>query len=138
MNRTVGAQICCLPFPGVAQAWTLDIFPINCTRLKGFKGPVPYKLLRLAQRFNVGCGVSYCLRGCLENVVGQASHLPLGSQAPAFSRAMRPFIAGRRPTPLFSDTLEVPKGRVCGNQLQPSLRDLNGFRCREPEVETLG
>src|SRR5213593_958572 len=36
----------------------------------------------------------------LENVVGQASRLPLGRLAPVFSRARRPFIAGRRPAPL--------------------------------------
>src|SRR5437016_4096364 len=35
--------------------------PINCTRLKGCKVPVPKGLLRLAQRFNVGWSVSYCL-----------------------------------------------------------------------------
>src|SRR6266571_1271396 len=41
------------------------------------------------------------LRTCLENVVGQASRLPLGGLSPVFSRARRPFIAGRRPAPLF-------------------------------------
>src|SRR5881628_3066069 len=41
------------------------------------------------------------LRTCLENVVGQASRLPLGRLAPVFSRVRRPFIAGRRPAPLF-------------------------------------
>ena len=39
--------------------------------------------------------------GRLENVVGQASRLPFGRLAPVFSRARRPFIAGRRPAPLF-------------------------------------
>ena len=41
------------------------------------------------------------LRTCLENVVEQASRLPLGRLGPVFSRARRPFIAGRRPAPLF-------------------------------------
>ncbi len=36
-----------------------------------------------------------------ENVVGQASRLPLGRLSPVFSRARRRFIAGRRPAPLF-------------------------------------
>ena len=40
---------------------SLDIFPIDSTRLKGCKLPVPKGLLRLAQRFNVGWSVSYCL-----------------------------------------------------------------------------
>src|SRR5205085_1922482 len=35
--------------------------PINCTRLKACKVPVPKGLLRLAQRFNVGWSVLYCL-----------------------------------------------------------------------------
>src|SRR5881392_3827053 len=41
------------------------------------------------------------LRTCLENVVGQASRLPLGRLGPVFSPARRPFIAGRRPAPLL-------------------------------------
>src|SRR6266704_3640095 len=41
------------------------------------------------------------LRTCLENVVGQASRLPLRRLAPVFSPARRSFIAGRRPAPLF-------------------------------------
>ena len=42
------------------------------------------------------------LRTCLENVVGQASGLPLRRLAPVFlSPGRRPFVAGRRPAPLF-------------------------------------
>ena len=33
--------------------------------------------------------------------MGQASRLPLGRLAPVISQARRPFIAGRRPAPLF-------------------------------------
>jgi len=41
------------------------------------------------------------LRTSLENLVGQTSRLPLGRLAPVISQARRPFIAGRRPAPLF-------------------------------------
>jgi len=37
----------------------------------------------------------------LENVAGQPSRLPTGRLAPVFSPERRPFIAGRRPAPLF-------------------------------------
>ena len=41
--------------------------------------------------------------------MGQASRLPLGRFAPLFSGARRPFIAGRRPAPLFSNPGLVPR-----------------------------
>src|SRR6266567_100269 len=46
-------------------------------------------------------GLALSLRTCWEKVVGQASRLPLGRLVPVFSRARRPFIAGRRPALLF-------------------------------------